>query len=135
MLRTEELSQVASLRPGCSDAEITEAERALGLRFPQTYIELLRCSNGLLAHNDRTNLYGVQELPERNATYEAARYSPGWIMIGDDCGGHAILIASEGGRSGVFVVDMGSMSLDDADLVAPNLREWVDSGLPPALQK
>lgn len=130
MIRIDELSLVASLRPGCSDEEIVEAERAVALRFPQAYMELLRCSNGLLAHNDRTNLYGVQELPERNATYEAARYAPGWIMIGDDCGGHAILMAAEGGPPGVFVVDMGSMALDDGDPVASDLREWIDKGLP-----
>lgn len=66
---------------------------------------------------------------ERNATHETHIYAPGYIAIGDDSGGKAIVIRVPGGFA-VFVVDHGSMSPDDFVEVSRDFTEWLRSGLP-----
>jgi SMI1 / KNR4 family (SUKH-1) len=130
MLSRDRLSEVAHLKPGCSDTELRDAEGALGFRLPESYVELLKLSNGLHALNDRVVLFSASELDERNSTYEVGEYAPGWVMIGDDSGGRAILLNARQDPIGVFIVGTGSMVPDDAEQLAPTIESWLDRGLP-----
>jgi hypothetical protein len=130
MLSRDRLATVARLENACTEEELRDAESALGLPFPPTYAELLRLSNGLYALNDRVILYAARELQERNSTYEVDEYAPGWLMIGDDSGGRAVLLSARQDPPGVFIVGTGSMVPEDAEQLAPTLETWLEAGLP-----
>lgn len=88
---------------------------------------LLSRTNGA-AIGDLVRLYAPAELLERNETYETREYCPGWLTIGDDSGGSAIVVAPEKWPMPVYLVGHGSMSRADFVEIAEDLDEWVRSG-------
>jgi hypothetical protein len=75
-------------------------------------------------------LYASDEVIERNQTYEVPLYCPGFIAIGDDSGGRAIVIGTGSTPGPVFIVDQGAMSPDDFLQLANSLEQWVEQGYP-----
>lgn len=112
--------------PGASEAQIQAAAQALGVELPAFYADFLRRSNGLDPVG-RVLLYSTDDLAERNETFGVRTYAPGYLAIGDDSGGRAILIALDGPPA-VFVVDHGSMDPDDFAEAGPDLVGWLDEG-------
>jgi hypothetical protein len=68
-------------------------------------------------------LYALDELEERNQTYQTSEYCPGFITIGDDSGGRAIICDVEC-NGPIYIVDHGSMSPDCFEELAPSLAVW-----------
>ena len=105
---------------------LRRAQDSLQMTFPAEYLELLRCSNGFTVPNVASLLlYSVDELLERNVTYEVQEYLPGWIMIGDDGGGEGIFISYDDPSARPYINGMGSMLLADARPLADNLSQWI----------
>lgn len=77
---------------------------------------------------DLVRFYAPDELLERNETYETRAYCPGWLTIGDDSGGSAVVVAPDKWPTPVYLVGHGSMSRADFVEVAEALDEWVRSG-------
>lgn len=73
-------------------------------------------------------VYAPDEIPERNQPYEMGKYCPGWLTIGDDGGGGAIVVAPDEWPTPVHLVDHGSMSRADFVEVAQDPQEWVHLG-------
>lgn len=78
---------------------------------------------------DLVLLYGRQDLVERNATYEVQTYLPGWVAIGDDGGGSAILVRLDGSDA-VYQCGHGALGSVDPELVAESFAAWHASGCP-----
>jgi hypothetical protein len=86
---------------------------------------------------DGVSIYGPLSLGERNATFEAAEYVPGWVVVGDDGGGTGLLMRAPGpdfaaasGRAAAEVFAMGLGALggdveDDAEFVTDDLIGWL----------
>jgi hypothetical protein len=70
-------------------------------------------SNGAIL-NDQVLIYSVDDIAERNETFEIDLNFKEMIAIGDDSGGRAILI-KKNGEDGFFLVDTGSSSLSNSD--------------------
>ena len=130
MVSMNRLRDVAELEPPCPEAEVAAAEVELGISLPADHRQLLLLSNGLVAKNDRTVLYGARDLLERNRTFEVSEYAPGWLMIGDDSGGQAFLVDVTEKDRRVICVDMGSMVPEDGRCAGANLNAWAESGFP-----
>jgi len=88
---------------------------------------LLSSLNGATV-GDLAHFYAPADLLERNETYETRTYCPGWLTIGDDGGGSAIVVAPDQWPTAVYLVGHGSMSRADFVAVAEALHEWVGSG-------
>src|SRR5262249_39707293 len=65
--------------------------------------------------------------PERNNTLEVARYASGYLAVGDDSGGRALLLSAAG--DGVWV-DMGSMDPALGEPLSKSFLTWLEAGLP-----
>ncbi|MBD8576577.1 SMI1/KNR4 family protein [Pseudomonas syringae] len=74
--------------------------------------------------------YAPAELLERNKTYEVQSYCPGWLTIGDDGGGRAVMVSPGLEPATVFLVDHGSMAREEFHAVADELRVWIDQDCP-----
>lgn len=73
-------------------------------------------------------LYAVDELIERNECYETQVYCPGYLTVGDDGGGRAVVIHAALNPATVFVVDHGSMSEGDFVAVGNDPGSWIAGG-------
>lgn len=63
---------------------------------------------------DQVVIYAIDDVQERNHTFEVAQYFPRQIAVGDDSGGRLILV-DRLADSGLWLVDAGSPSLDGAE--------------------
>src|SRR5262245_27821858 len=98
----KQLAQMAEIQDAATDQQIAEAENEMGVKFPEEYRRLLTYSDGLFA-NDIVKLYSIDEIAERNSTYEVAEYLPGYLMIGDDSGGYGIFLDTGSNPSPVYL--------------------------------
>ncbi len=128
MINLEKIELIQTGTP-VEDHFIHDAESALRLPFPEHYLRFLKQSNGFDANLLR--LYPVDELLERNLTYEVEQYCPGFINIGDDGGGQAILIKSAlSSDIGVYLVGHGVMSPDFMEIIGSDFISWLEEGCP-----
>ncbi|PXX38496.1 SMI1/KNR4 family protein [Undibacterium pigrum] len=116
-------------RKPVEDACILAVESVLQLPFPEAYLQFLKQTNGFDANLLR--LYPVDELVERNLTYEVGQYCPNFISIGDDGGGQAILIKSALlDDTNVYLVGHGVMSPEFMEIIGNDFLTWLESGCP-----
>ncbi len=101
----------------------------VGRPLPARYRELLQASNGL-ASGEYVVLYAAEDVPERNDTYGARECAPGYLAIGDDGGGRAIMLKLGADDPAVTLVDHGSMSPEDMEFAAKKLSSWIEAGFP-----
>jgi hypothetical protein len=104
-------------------------ERLAGVPLADQYQTFLVGYGGKFVGNS-VRFYSTDELVERNECYQTQEYCPGFLTIGDDSGGRAIIIDPQMASPAVFVVDHGSMSPDDFELISESLFDWVSKGCP-----
>lgn len=98
-----------------------------GNELSDQYLNLLMARGGQFC-SELVRLYDVDEIIERNETYETKTYCPGFLTIGDDSGGRAIVIALGSACGPVYLVDHGDMSPAGFVTVASDIETWVSSG-------
>jgi hypothetical protein len=120
------IPDLISKGPPAAAGRVDRLAATLGLRLSDEYRALLAEANGLSAN--LVQIYPAEDVPERNATCEVARYAPGYFVIGtvNDC---PVLLRG-GGSSPVFANDWGAMSPEVMRELAPSLGEWIDAGCP-----
>lgn len=74
-------------------------------------------------------LYGRDSIEERNETYKVQLYMPGWVTIGDDSGGQAILLKLDGSHS-VFLCGHGALGSLDPELIHESFERWYANRCP-----
>lgn len=114
------------LRSPAAASKVTEAERRLGRALPAPIRDLYRESDGLTT-DDGVLVYGADEIVERNQTLEVAAYAPGYLAVGDDGGGRALLLSPS--EVGCWV-DMGSMDPSGGAPLGMTFVAWLEAGLP-----
>ncbi|MBT1266028.1 MULTISPECIES: SMI1/KNR4 family protein [Pseudomonas] len=124
-MNIKNLNGVIEFGTGASEYELQGLERQLEEKIPCEYKFLLSQSNGVW-HKNGLVIYAIEDVFERNETMGAIKYAAGYLAIGDDSGGRAILVPYEG--TGVYIVDQGSMDPDDFDRVGASLTDWVNNG-------
>lgn len=125
MIFRAELAQRFALAAPATDDAIKAAETALGGPLPADYVDLVREANGVHTAGN-FSILGVEEIAQRNRDYEVADYLPGYLMIGDDGGGTAIVMRLRDRT--IHEVEMGVMDEDDARLSAESLEQLLALG-------
>ena len=100
-------------RGAASDKDIEALSKRLGLSSGSWVVGFWKVSDGALL-NDQVMIYSVADMDERNSTFEIYKNFKGKIAVGDDSGGRMILI-DKSGVPGFWLVDSGSVSLDEFD--------------------
>ncbi|NHZ97863.1 SMI1/KNR4 family protein [Massilia sp. CCM 8734] len=116
------LTSLARINPPAAETSIDQVEAQLGMRLPDAYRALLRCANGIWFDNGLV-VYPLDDVIERNQTLEVGEYAPGYLAIGDDSGGQAVMLSLASGT--VLLVDMGSMDPDDMAPISQSLPSWI----------
>ena len=112
-----------------SGQAIDALERWLGAPLPAHYLRFLQDGQESM-RGEQVLLYGVDSLRERNETYETQQFCPGYMTIGDDSGGRAVMLALDGVDRAVYLVDHGSMQRDDFERVADDFAAWLAADCP-----
>lgn len=109
--------------------EILAFQQWLGHALPPYYLAFLKgAQEGL--RGEQVLLYGADSLLERNETYETQQYCPGFISIGDDSGGRAVMLALDGLDHAVYLVGHGVMQRDEFELAAGDFHAWLAADCP-----
>jgi hypothetical protein len=109
--------------------QVEALERWLGYALPAHYRRFLGdWQEGM--RGEQVLLYGVESLRERNETYETQQFCPGYMTIGDDSGGRAVMLALDGAERAVYLVGHGSMQRDDFELAADDFASWLAADCP-----
>lgn len=95
----------------------------------QQYQQIAQSLDNDLAIGDYVVLYGPNHIEGRNQTYEVQTYMPGWVAIGDDGGGQAILIKLDGSDS-VYCLGHGVLGSLPPEMISESLATWVENGCP-----
>lgn len=112
-----------------SGQAIDAFQQALGRSLPAYYLRFLQDGQEGM-HGEQVLLYGADSLMERNATYDTALACPGYITIGDDSGGRAVMLALDGTSTAVYLVGHGTMQRDDFELAADDFASWLAADCP-----
>ncbi len=120
------IPEIMSIEPPASAEQINGLASALGLELPEEYRALLAEANGVSAN--LVQVYPAEEVPERNTTYEVAKYSPGYFVIGT-VNDFPVLLRT-GKSSPVFENDWGAMSPEIMKELAPSLEAWIAAKCP-----
>ena len=122
------LTNIVTIAPPASDAEISDLEGRLNFQIPPEYNDLLRVANGFELTSGLVIYFSV-DVAERNNTFAIMEQLPGYVAVGDDSGGKSIVIRVDG-SGGVFTVDHGAVFPDELETVGLSLSYWVDRGCP-----
>lgn len=96
-----------------SATDIEALSKRLGLSGGSWIVKFWKGSDGALL-NDQVMIYSVGDIEERNSTFEVDKNFKDKIAVGDDSGGRMILI-DKSGVAGFWLVDSGSVSLNEFD--------------------
>ncbi|HGM8395061.1 TPA: hypothetical protein ACRMT8_003427, partial [Pseudomonas aeruginosa] len=99
----------------------------LGQPLPAAFVAALEQHGGRLVEPDLL-LYAADELLERNRAFETSLYCPGYLAIGDDSGGRAVVMALDDHWQALFLVDHGAMTPDCFEPLTPSLEAWLEAG-------
>jgi hypothetical protein len=111
------------------ESDIEKVEAWLGATLPADYVKFLKSHTESII-GEQVCLYSVTSLIERNETYETLAYCPGYLAIGDDSGGRAVIIPLAKPLEDVYLVDHGYMDLDGFKLLPLPFSEWLRSACP-----
>lgn len=110
-----------------TNLELKVVSDQLGGDLPTGYIDLLRISNGFDTI-DGLLIYSSNEVFERNETFHVQINFPGYIAIGDDSGGSAVVIKLNVKSSPVYTVGHGAILKEDMECIADSIEAWVEDG-------
>ncbi|PSU87753.1 SMI1/KNR4 family protein [Photobacterium kishitanii] len=105
---------------------ILKIEEYFSNKLPKSYIDFILTTDGGI-FNDIL-LYSSDDLIERNECFETKEYTPGWVTIGDNGGGIAIMLKFNEVNPPVYAVDHGSMDTEDFELIDKSFKTWISSG-------
>ena len=105
----------------------SEIEAYFKCKLPYTYKEFLKNYDQELKAD--TYIYLAEDVIERNKCYETKEYAPGYISIGNNGGGQALILPLSGNDPSVFIVDHGSMDPEDKVLLSTSFSSWIKSEL------
>lgn len=127
MTNLRSISSVTHLGTPASYDEISRLHAVFDTELPGAYIAMLQIANGFTCQTGLV-IYSMDDLLERNETFEVRTYAKNYLAIGDDSGGRLVMLHSQ--LPGVWIVDSGSLDPDDMVLLATSLDQWIEDGVP-----
>ena len=112
--------------------KLREVEQALGVTFPEAYLQLLLYSDGGELHGPRSDVYffPMRDLPEFNPDPEWSQELPDMVIFGNDTGDYLYYFDPESrlgrGAWAVCGVEMGAVGFDYSIYVANDIGHMVE---------
>jgi hypothetical protein len=99
-------------------ATIADAERQLGIKLPEDYVNFLTITNGAegFLGSSYLILWHVEDLKRMNESYEVQEYIPGFVLIGSNGGGDAYAFDTRSTRCQIVKIPFIGM---DSNLAEP----------------
>ena len=113
--------------PPAPSTDVTEAERRLGVRFPDDYRSFLLSRNGVKGWFGEVylELHPVCDVVEMTEVHGHQLSHPGLVFIGGDGAGEAVGYDFRKVRPPVVLINLVSAGWHDASLQAPSFTEFM----------
>lgn len=111
----------------CDEAKmqnILPVENKLGFKLPIDLVDFLLKANGGLFKSGIA-IYSIDDLIERNTTFEVLEYLPGFLLIGDDSGGKGILLSTDPKNKVVYLSGLGDLSVSGLKKESESFALWI----------
>lgn len=95
------------------------------ITLPIIYCNWLKENTEGVIEENGVCLYGLNDLVERNETYETQKYMPSYYIIGDDSGDTVYVMEKNISSTAVYSVGMGDMDENNVVKISENFLEWV----------
>jgi hypothetical protein len=97
----------------------------LGVSPDSVYGKYLLGSGGFSHEPTGVLIYSLNEVEERNETFEVKKYLPQYVMIGDDGGGTGLLIKTKD-QSVLYESGLGDLSEGAIRTLAGDFMSWIN---------
>lgn len=115
---------VADRCPAASLDAVAAADAALGHGLGEQLRALYAVCDGFLMP-DGIRVYCVEDIAERNATFDVASAAPGFVLFADDSGGRGFLLDPRAPGSAVYTSVLRDLDPGDFEIVAGDLASWI----------
>jgi hypothetical protein len=113
-------------RPPVLQVRLSEEMAKFEFGFPRELVDFYRATDGFMMPSG-INVYQVEDVFERNKTFEIDVYCKGYLLIGDNSGGRGFLLSLAEGDTKVYSSDLGDLGPEDFDVEAESFTEWLSS--------
>ncbi len=117
-------SSLDGLRPTPRRDAVMVADRSMPHGLGDQLLALYASCDGFLIGSG-IGVYAVEDIVERNATFEVASYAPGFVLFGDDSGGRGFLLDPRPSGTTVHASDLGDLDPAGFEAVADDLASWI----------
>ena len=131
---TSQMSALLSkLKPGThvTPAAVTAAIDGIPFSLPRDYVETLSSASGwsgfLSDSSPFVDLWPIDEVMVRNASYNVSPVEDGMLLIGSDGGGTAYAIVQVGGQLSFADVPFVPLKVGEATLRGDSLEEFLEN--------
>ena len=117
-------------RAGATAGAIAKGEEHLGVKLPSDYVEFLKLADGgegFISKDAYLAVWGIEELPSMNQSYEVQRYAPGLLLFGSDGGGEAYAFDTRDPRWRIVQVPFVGMNHKSARYIATTFSAFLES--------
>lgn len=118
------------LQAPASDKSIAEAERVLGIKFPEDYYSFLKITNGgegFIGDHEYIMLWSVDDLEATNKAYEIELNLPKLIIFGSDGAGNAYGFDTRAPKVKIVRVPFIGMEWNIAEDLGKNFTEFLQN--------
>lgn len=102
----------------------------LKVAVPECLLAFWERTNGAGLHGDNFEIYGIDEIIDRNEVLESAHYCPGFIAFSNDAGSRVALLDAAGGSDEVLLNYSSDMTLDAMERTGMSMKDWIDRNCP-----
>lgn len=125
--RKENLFSKMTLHKGATKENIEDAEKNLGIKFPNDYIDFVLFSDGAEGEigNDYLEIWSVEELLQSNEDMQLNLFVPGLVAFGGDGGNELFAFDTRFERITIVQIPMVGMTLKDAWACGSSFEEFL----------
>jgi hypothetical protein len=114
---------------GATEDVIADTENRLKEKLPTEYVQFVKLSNGgdgCIGGNAYVMLWGVDELPAMNQSYEVEKNAPGLLIFGSNGGGEAYGFDTRTPQRPIVEMPFIGMSWDLARPMGATFRDFLE---------
>lgn len=125
-----DMMRTMDLEAPTSEESISQAERIMGVQFPEQYKSFMKLHNGaegLLGENSYLVIWSIDEIAELNIDYGFTEYTPGLVVFGSDGGEMAYAFDMRDEKKKIVEIPMDSIHIEEAEFISDTFEGFIEA--------
>ena len=122
------MSDNITRRDGAPPSMIASLQRWAGVELPQSYLDLLKMTNGVegfASENNYLVLWPADQIAQLNEAYSVGEFAPGLLLIGSNGSDSGFAFDTRHQPMAIRSVPFVGMSLDEAKVVGSDFEDFL----------